>query len=232
VHAGIADYFHNAMGVPKNRLEVIANGVHIGARSEVARSRNRAALGLPDGQFCFLFAGRLEAVKDVSTLLRGVALVAEDVRRDIKLIIAGDGSERITLEQLAHQLGIASVVAFLGIRTDIPKLLTAADGFIMTSVTEGLPMALIEAMGAGVPSIATAVGGIPDLFSGGCGILINPSRPEEVAGAITDLATNPDVRNRTATRGLEKAKVQYNLDSVVTRYLRALGLPARWPRTP
>ena len=88
------------------------------------------------------------------------------------MFLVGNGSERATLESLCQSLSLATTVTFLGERSDVQELLNVADAFVMTSRTEGLPMALIEAMAAGLPCVATAVGGIPSIsspsFSGLC----------------------------------------------------------------
>jgi glycosyltransferase involved in cell wall biosynthesis len=229
VHPGIADYFHDTMAVARDRLHVITNGVRVARCKPHIRQQIRQEIGVLDNQFCFLFAGRLEAVKDVTTLLQAIALIPKEILINIRFAIAGDGSERQMLEALSHTLRIESNVRFLGIRTDVPNLLCAADGFIMTSVTEGLPMALIEAMAAKLPCIATAVGGIPELFADGVGMLVPPQQPDQIAKAICKAATTPELCADLANKGFVKAKEKYDLDAVVTRYLELLGLPSHWP---
>lgn len=228
VHGGITDYFRDRMSVPEQNLHVLANGVRAGNRNPTRGQGLRKTLGIADDQFTFLFAGRLEAVKDVGTLLRGIALIPPERRAKIRVLIAGDGSQRGELEALHRQLLLEPTVQFLGARTDVPDLLSAADGFIMTSVTEGLPMALIEAMGAEVPCISTAVGGIPELFANNTGLLIPPRQPEEVANTMTRLTGSPELRKELIDHGLAKVRALYNLDTVVTNYLALLGLPSHW----
>jgi glycosyltransferase involved in cell wall biosynthesis len=104
-----------------------------------------------------------------------------------------------------------------------------ADAFVMTSRTEGLPMALIEAMGAGLPCVSTAVGGIPQLLADGAGLLAPPKDVGAVADALSRLVAEPELRGEIARRGKDKVASLYGLESVVTQYLALMGLPAYWP---
>jgi glycosyltransferase involved in cell wall biosynthesis len=117
-------------------------------------------------------------------------------------------------------------------RGDISDVLLAADAFVMSSRTEGLPMALLEAMSHSVPCIATAVGGIPRLLGEGAGILVPPGVPGEMAAAMTRVFESTDLRSGIIEGALARVLDRYSLDAVATRYLTLLGLPARWPETP
>jgi glycosyltransferase involved in cell wall biosynthesis len=229
VHAGITDYFRDHIGVPADRLHVIPNGAPQFTHDSQARNRMRAVLGMDDSSFVCLYVGRLEAVKDLGTLLKAVVKLSEPARRIIRVLLAGDGSERTALESMCRSLGIGATVTFLGARSDVPALLGMADAFVMTSSTEGLPMALIEAMAAGLPCVATAVGGIPELLSGDAGLVVPPNEPEAVAHALTRLAGDEPLRRQIAVRALRKVERQYGLEPVVTSYLGLLGLPSYWP---
>ena len=105
----------------------------------------------------------------------------------------------------------------------------AADGFVMSSLSEGLPLVLLEAMTARVPCVATSVGGIPELFSGGAGLLVPPQDPDGLANAMLKLAADPDERRRMSEVGiLPLAQVETSV-RVDDQYLRLFGLPPRWP---
>lgn len=229
VHSGIADYFHSRMGVPSDRLRVVPNGVPTFTPDAETRRRTRAALGVNESTFVCLYVGRLEAVKGLHTLLNAAARLSESSRRTMRVFVAGDGSERAALEALCRSQDLAATVTFLGERSDVPELLNMADAFVMTSRTEGLPMALIEAMAAGLPCVATAVGGIPAVLADDAGILVPPEDPEAVAEALTRLAGDDLLRRRLGERALRKVQAQYGLQPVVDAYLELLGLPARWP---
>jgi glycosyltransferase involved in cell wall biosynthesis len=220
-------YFDAELGVPRQRLHYVPNGVRVLPRDPVVGRRIREEFGAPRDAFVFLFAGRLNEVKNLPVMLRAVAAWIRPVRA--QLIIAGDGPERPMLEALRTSLGIEDLVTFIGARYDVQDLLMAADGFVMSSRTEGAPMALLEAMGASVPCVATAVGGIPELLSDGAGLLVPSGSVEELSKTMRCLIDEPELCGRIARVALARVGRQYSLDAVVTRYLQLLGLPERWP---
>ena len=230
VHEGITRYFGSELRVPAERLQVIANGVQVGAADDATRRRVRGELGLSSDRFAVLFAGRLEAVKGLDTLLAAVASFAPAARARMTLLLAGDGSQRSDLTRLARDLAIDDNVRFLGARSDVPRLLSAADGFVMSSVTEGQPMALMEAMAADVPCVATAVGGIPELLADDCGLLVEPSSPQVLAAAMMRLMDDAALRTRLVASASRRVRARHDLDRVVTRYLELFGLPPHWRR--
>lgn len=134
------------------------------------------------------YVGRLEAQKNLSLLLRAFTEHAKTFP-GARLHIVGDGPERQALESLCHQLGIASHVNFLGHAHDVQAELDLMDAFIMTSLREGMPNALIEAMAAGLPAVATAVGEVPDMISSGhTGVLCESFDVETVSTAMNQIA--------------------------------------------
>jgi glycosyltransferase involved in cell wall biosynthesis len=116
-------------------------------------------------------------------------------------------------------------VTFLGARSDVSEVLMAADGFVMSSKSEGLPMALLEAMAAGVPCVATAVGGIPDLFGEDRGLSVPAQDPPALADAMAAIARSPELRQRLVANAAANLAGHYTLDAVANRYLDLLGLP-------
>jgi glycosyltransferase involved in cell wall biosynthesis len=106
----------------------------------------------------------------------------------------------------------------------------AADAFVMSSKSEGLPMVLLEAMAAGVPCVATAVGGIPALFGKDRGLLVRAQDPGELAAAMATLARSPEMRARLVANARENLTKNHTVDSIVDRYLELLGLPPVWAR--
>jgi glycosyltransferase involved in cell wall biosynthesis len=228
VDGTIVDFFRDEIGVPAAKLRCIPNGVRVRAPDAATRNEMRRALGLEESDFVFLFVGRLQPVKDVPTLLAATAVVPAELRRSARVLIAGDGPELERLRAQASAAELDGTVRFLGARRDVPRLLMAADAFILTSVTEGQPMALIEAMAAGVPCIATAVGGIPALLGGGAGLLAAPGVTREIAAAMSRMMTSRELRSSCIDAARARILERHSLDSVVDRYLHELGLP----RTP
>ncbi len=219
------DYFREAMNVPSKKLHYVPNGVRINARTPERSAAMRARLGIADGVFTFFYVGRLGEVKDLPTLLRAMQMAVRESSTEVHLCLVGDGSERAILEQLTAELGLQRRVRFLGPRSDVTELLLAADGFVMSSRTEGLPMALLEAMAGGVPCIATAVGGIPELLACDRGMTVRPGDPKQLGEMMVRLATQPESAKRMATASLAHVRSRYSLEAVVDRYLSLLGLP-------
>jgi glycosyltransferase involved in cell wall biosynthesis len=217
-------YFHRELHVPLRKLHYVPNGVHLTKRSDAERTSARSRLGVTDDQFVFLCVGRLNPVKDLGTLIRAVSLLPEDITQSVRLYLAGEGSERATLEQLRDHLGLNRKVMFLGARGDVAELLNAGDGFVMSSKTEGLPMALLEAMAAGLPCVATAVGGIPQLLADGRGLLVPPEDAASLAHAMAAIVRSPQLAKELTAAALLSVERDYDLRAVTQRYLTLLGL--------
>jgi len=157
----------------------------------VDRSPIRRTLRLPQDSFCVCAAGRLSPEKGHRYLLQAVARLTGRIPR-LVLILLGEGRERATLEDLARDLGIRKHVIFAGFKKDIRPWIQACDLLINPSLTEGMPNVVLEAMALGIPVVATAVGGVPDLIQNGkSGLLVPPARDEILAAAIYRLFANP-----------------------------------------
>lgn len=217
-------YFRDELGYPTSRLALVPNAVdpRFGSNGE-AFLRNRK-----DDEFRLAFVGRLVPEKDVGTLLRAVArLVSEGC--PVQIQIAGDGQERPALESLAHSLGLHERVHFLGAVRDARRVLDEADAFVMSSVSEGTPLALMEAMASGLPCVATRIGGIPDLLDG-AGVLVAAGDAEALARALGGLRQDPQGARRLGARGRARIAERFSVDAVVDAYLHVFGLPPRWDR--
>ncbi len=170
--------------------------------------------------FTLVSVGRLHRVKDYPSLLRGVAL-ARARSPALRLLILGDGPERPRLENLAASLDISDHVEFLGLRHDVGRWLAQADAFVLASVSEGLPVALLEALAAGLPAIVTDVGGMPEVVRCcGAGIVVPASQPEALADAILALASDP--QRLAALRHLARRCYlnHFTLERMVSDYFR------------
>jgi glycosyltransferase involved in cell wall biosynthesis len=229
VHSSMEPYFRSELHVPADQLHCIPNGVRLLRRDPIARARLRRELGITGEQFLWMYAGRLAAVKDLGTLLKAFSIASDAAPGRSKLAIVGDGPERGALEQSCRLLKLDALVSFLGTRTDVPQLMQAADGFAMSSLSEGLPMVLLEAMAARVPCVATSVGGIPQLFSGGAGLLAAPQDAPALAHAMRALTADPERRRHMSDAAFAKIAASNDLVRVVDQYLRLFELPPRWP---
>jgi glycosyltransferase involved in cell wall biosynthesis len=218
------DYFRDEMHVPPSKLHYVPNGVRLGAKSPENAARMRRELRIPADAFAFFYVGRLSPVKDLGTLLQALALVRANSPKDIRLCVVGEGTERAALAQQCVALGLQSQVMFLGARDNVSDLLAAGDAFVMSSRTEGLPMALLEAMAAEVPCVASAVGGIPELLADNRGLLAPPRDPARLAEQMVVLLSSPTLRAQLASNATARVREHYSLDVVADRYLDLLGL--------
>jgi glycosyltransferase involved in cell wall biosynthesis len=187
----------------------------------------RQKLGITAGVLAFFYVGRLDPIKDLGTLLDAFAALPPEVSRRSRLYLVGEGTERAKLEAKRDALGLAERVILLGARNDVSELLLAADAFVMSSISEGLPMVLLEAMAAGVPCVATAVGGIPRLLGSDRGLSVPAQDSAALASAMASVAQSPELRARLVANAKEKLRKNHAFDAVVDRYLELLGLPPR-----
>lgn len=200
-----------AARTPAARIETIHNGI------EVLPLMEAPGRPLRDNVLRLVTVGRMAPVKNHALLLEAVA----ELRRDlpVQIDIIGDGPERPAMEKLAHTLGIGAQIRFLGFRNDVHAYLAHADAFVITSDYEGISIAILEAMRAGLPVVATDVGGIREtVIDGETGIVVPPrSRPELVA-ALRTLATDTARRKALGEAAYAYFKREFALDRMVTRY--------------
>lgn len=174
--------------VAASKMKVIPNAL-IAPRSVPdgpETSRLRAELRLELGEFLWLAVGRIESPKDYPGLIRAFAQV--EVAVPSRLLIAGDGPLRAEIQELIERLSLGDRVKLLGFRNDVAALLHAADGLVLSSAHEGLPNAVMEALGAGKPVVATDVGGVRELVEdGSSGIIVPPGDPAKLAEGLERL---------------------------------------------
>jgi glycosyltransferase involved in cell wall biosynthesis len=168
--------------------------------------------------FTLLFVGRLAPIKDLSTLIRAAALAIRRVP-DLHLWIVGDGAERSRLESLVAELGAGENVTFWGERLDVAGFFSAADIYCMSSLSEGLPMSLLQAMSAGLPAVVTDVGGMAEVVrNASAGLTTAVGNAEAMADAIVQLASDPEHR-RVLGKNARNAYLQdFTLERMETSY--------------
>jgi len=216
--AGLERYIQIG-AVSRYKIRYIPNGVdteRFRPDSEI-RSRVRKTLGLDNG-FVWIAVGRFDPPKDYNNMLQAFARVLER-HPGTRLLIAGDGPLRPSMEFLAGELGIAERVSFLGIRRDIPELMNAADAYVMSSSWEGMPMVLLEAHAAGLPVVATDVGGNGEIvLDGVTGFLVPPGESDSLAQAMMRLMNlPPEERNRMGELGRQHIVENFDMERVVDR---------------
>jgi glycosyltransferase involved in cell wall biosynthesis len=198
-------------GVAPDRCELIENGID---DTEYTRERTVASakhyLGLESNRFLIGAAGRLSAEKGFDLLIRAV----DSLRRqgiDASLIIVGEGDQRSALQALIVQLGQQEHIRLLGYRSDLRDLLQAMDVFVLSSVREGLPNVLLEAMALETPVLATRINGIPGLIQDReNGILVNSGDVEAITLGIKELAADPKRRALLGSKGRETVQTRFS----------------------
>ena len=211
VSEAVAKAYLSAQMVSPDCLIVLPNGVDLEKwkPDPVVRGALRKELGLTD-EFLWFAAGRLEPVKDYPTLLQAMAQIETPAR----LVIAGGGSLDGELHRLSEKLAIGSRVQFLGFEPDVRRWMQAADGFVLSSRWEGLPMGLLEASACALPAVATAVPGNSEVVTHGyTGILAETGSATVLAAAMNRLMqTPPRERNAMGERAQQFVMERYDLE--------------------
>lgn len=179
-------------GVPSGKVRVIPYGVDVEKFAiPLSRREARNKLGLPLDRFLAGTVGRLEEQKGQSYLVEAAARLRRE-GMPLSLLLIGSGREEERLRGLVAREGIEEDVLFLGTRRDLPDLFRAMDVFVLSSLWEGLPLALLSAMASGVPVVATRVGGIPEVVRDGVnGYLVPPADPSALAAALRRVWDDP-----------------------------------------
>ena len=205
---------------PPSRVGVIRNGIEVGARPLPAgRRAARRALGIDDQTFVAVSVARLDSVKDFGTLLEAFAVVRRQSGR-ARLLIVGDGPERASIAERAAQPDLEGAVDLIGFRSDARGLMAAADVYVNSSISEGISITILEAMAAGLPVVATSVGGTPEVLSDGENGMLVPSRDSErLASAILTLILDPERRATLAAAARRRLETAFTIDRMVDEYV-------------
>ncbi|MEM9773560.1 MAG: glycosyltransferase [Chloroflexota bacterium] len=177
----------------------------------------RSSLEIAPDEKVLLSIGRLHPQKGLHHLLDAFALIIEkeNVPSDLRLVLVGEGPLENELKEQAQRLGIADHVTFTGGRTDIPALLNIADIFILSSLWEGLPLVILEAMAAELPVIATDVGGTPEaIINGQTGLLIPAGDTVQLAERVLQLLSDDPLCKTLAANALRKVSLEFSAETV------------------
>ena len=189
-------------------VKVISNGIDI---KKFHSDKKRESIS----ELTIMFVGRLDPIKGVKYLIQAMSIVKN--YQNIKLIVIGDGEEKKELKELVSMLNLSDCVYFTGLidNEKIPEYMSQADIFVLPSLSEGFPVASLEAMASGLPIVATNVGGLPDIIEDGVnGYLVEPRNPVQLAEKITLLLKDNDLRLNISKANREKAK-KYDWSYVV-----------------
>jgi glycosyltransferase involved in cell wall biosynthesis len=207
-----------------DKVVTIPNGILIQNEGLSANERRalRAQLGVPEEVLLVIAVGRLVPVKDHASLLRALAhLNAGDQLPYLALV--GDGELRHKLEAQVRSLGLEDRVVFTGARQDADRLLQAADIYAQPSLREGLSIAKLEAMAAGLAMVASAVGAAGDVVTDGeSGLLVPPGDEGALIAALEDLLTDGEKRGRLGAAARERVAAEYSLQRMCQAYERLM----------
>jgi L-malate glycosyltransferase len=204
-------------GFRSDAVDVVYNGIDVGALPDVnARAHAREVLGASHDIIVIGTVARLDPVKDIGTLLRAAAHVVAIM--SAMIVVIGDGPERSRLETLAVELGLEAHVLFLGHRDDARALLAGFDIYVNSSISEGVSLTILEAMAAGLPIVATRVGGTPEVVDETCGHLVPARTTEPLSSALVDLAQQAHVRRELGRAGRQRVEARFTLDRMVAAY--------------
>jgi L-malate glycosyltransferase len=216
IGASVADIYRPLL---RRELETIPNAVMPPVTISAAeRAALRAELaGDAVRPICFT-VGRFSQQKGYLDLLEAFAAVHTQMPEAV-LVIAGDGTMRLEIEAKIKALALGQTVRLLGLRNDVPRLLAAVDVYVNASHWEGLPLAHLEAMMAGLPLAVTAVGEVPQLINADAGVLVSPQKPAELAAAILSLLADPARCASLGQAARQHALAHYGADAWFEKYL-------------
>lgn len=202
---------------PQEKFSVIRLGIPLEERlgDETADLDYRRLYGIDESAFVVGWVGRMTDVKDTDAVLE-IVRAARDRGLEAVLVMVGDGPDRVRLEQLAHDIGIARSTFFVGYQPEVAGYYRLFDAFLLPSVNEGTPVSAIEALASGTPVVATRVGGVPDVVRDEeDGFLFEPGDTGGAAERLARLASDATLRSTLGERGRDRVLRRYSVARLV-----------------
>lgn len=217
--AAVRDLLVNSFRVPPEHVQIIRNGVEVEKFECVGADRRKIlSCAEDDTRLVIMVANMHSSVKGHHDLVEAAWQVCREVSAT-RFVLVGDGEERPKIEQHVRDAGLLAHFLFLGSRKDIPELLACAELSILPSRAEGLPNVILEAMAAGLPVVATRVGGIPEIVEDGeSGLLVPSQDPHALAEAILRLLQDRALAARIARNAQERIRARFSFDHVVCEF--------------
>jgi glycosyltransferase involved in cell wall biosynthesis len=210
-------------GLPGKRVEVVYNGIDLAPYAQGAapcRADICREFAFSDDDWLIVQVARLDTIKDHPTAIRAFDRVRA-ARGNARLLLVGEGPTRASIEAEIARRHLQKFVRLAGTRNDVPRLLKAADVLWLTSKSEGIPLTLIEGMAAGLPVVATNVGGVAEVVDRGTtGLLTPPGDDAALAEAVLRLAAQEDLRRRLGDAGRTRAFERFSEDRMHEGYAR------------
>jgi len=212
-------YHLQISGATPGQVSTIYNGIDLSGflslDREVEHGNVRADLGIPSDASLLTTVAVLRPPKGIQYVIRALPAILASNPNTYYLVV-GDGSHRDALVEEVKKIGVGDRVVFAGMRRDVPRLLLASDVFVLPTLTEALPTVLAEAMAAKLPTIASRVGGVPEMMTDGQnGCLVEPEDVEGLARACIDLLANPEKRAAMGAEGWKIVNQKFNIEKQV-----------------
>jgi len=217
VSNGVKEHLMRNAHLPERTVSTIYNGIVAGNSAGFDLSALMNQIGLTADERILMTAGRLHRQKGYDLLLQALSVVQQSFS-GVKLLILGEGEEEKSLKKLAHSLEISEKVLFLGLRSDVDRLLQCSELFVLPSRWEGFPNVLLEAMAAGKPVVATAVGGVRELVVDEVtGILVPPQDETALADAIMLLLSDKKRALAMGAAGRKRVLQRFSMDAMLSK---------------
>lgn len=212
--------FHEFSGIPMERVEVIYNGIDLAPYRHLENSKCttlRESLGLDAGSIVFITVAHINPYKGHRHLVEAAARIVKKYP-EARWLFVGSGRSDEEVRRQIGDVGLQDRIHMLGVRKDIPDLLNASDVFVLPSLWEGCPLSILEAMAAGLPVIASSVGGIPELVQQEkTGLLVRPGEAADLADKMQSLLEDGDRRRNMGQEGKARAFAEFSLEMQVAR---------------
>jgi glycosyltransferase involved in cell wall biosynthesis len=215
--------FLSSRGYSREKFWVIHNGIDTESflpKTEEAKLQIKKRFHVPVNRMVIACIANLRQPKGHADLIKALSRLKQ-TREDVLLVLVGDGPLRPTLEKLVKQLGLTENVLFMGFlgHDKIPEILAIVDVFVLPSLVEGLPTAVVEAMAAACPVVVTRVGGTPEVVNDGeTGFLVDPGDPATLAERIAQLLSDGDLRRKMGEAARKRVEEKFSLENMVRQY--------------
>lgn len=210
------------LGINKSNISCIGNPMELATPLPGIRAKIRSELGVaPDRQnhWLWLHVANFRPVKDQATLIKGFAAACKNSPIPQSLALVGDGELKPELQHLASSLGVQNLVHFVGFQNNVPHWLCAADGFILSSRSEALPMSVLEAGMSGLVLVSSAVGGVPEIITPATGYLFKAGDSEELGEVLSKVVTNIPRSLQLAQAAREQIIAKYSTEKILEELL-------------
>lgn len=211
----VADFLRTKVGINPKNIVTILNGIDVNKFNlKLDKIKKKKELGLDVKNLVVGTVSRLyEPKKGIKYLLKSARLLQDEI--DFQLLIVGGGKDEVMLKKMANDLGVN--VIFLGNRKDVPEILSVMDVFVLSSLYEGLPVSLLEAMACALPVVVTRVGGIPEVvINGKTGFIVEPGNVNQFSSKLKELLTDKQKRIDFGNEGYLRVKDKFSIDKTVS----------------